>query len=56
MDVAQYIPCFVGWYVNISCRNRTITTVCRICAFETHISYKMDGAYAKRDFMQDFMS
>ena len=56
MDVAQYILCFVARYVNISCRKRTITTFCMICAFQTHISYKKHGAYAKCNFLQDFMS
>ena len=56
MDVAQYILCFVARYLNISCRKRTITTVSTSSAFEMHISYKMHGAYAKCNFLQDFMT
>ena len=56
MDVAQYILCFVARYVNILFRKRTITTFSMSSAFETHISYKVHGAYAKWDFLQDLMS
>ena len=66
MDAAQYILCFVARYVNISCRKRTITTIVGYVrfkrtrrmssAFETHISYEIDGAYAKCNFLQDLMS
>ena len=54
MDVAQYILCFVARYVNISCRKRTATIFSTSSAFETHISYKLHGAYAKCDFFARF--
>ena len=56
MDVVQYILGFVARYKNVSRRKCTITTFSTFSPFEMHIFYKMYVAYAKCNYLPDFMS